>query len=87
MMMDNTAVANDFDQELFSELKEPLVQPLLVHVVALFVDSNGKNFSGPANERETFVGMEEVRRKFKETVCGPPSKPTRHWICTGGISL
>ena len=45
MMMDNTTIANDFDQELFPELKEPLVQPLAVQVVAPFVDCNDKNFS------------------------------------------
>ena len=50
-MMDNTAIANDFDQELFSELKEPLVQPLAVHVVAPFVDNNDKNFSLQMNEK------------------------------------
>ena len=27
------AKVNDLDQELFSELTEPLVQPLLIHVV------------------------------------------------------
>ena len=51
MMMDNTAIANDFDQELFSELKEPLVQLLEVHVVAPFVDSNDKNFSLQMNRK------------------------------------
>ena len=50
-MMDNTPTANDFDQELFSELKEPLVQPLAVHVVSPFVDSNDKNFSLQMNEK------------------------------------
>ena len=41
----------------------------------------------PANKWENFEGMKEVGRKFKETVCGPPSKLTFHWIHTGGISL
>ena len=43
--MANTAIANDLDQELFSELVEPLVQPLLIHIVALFVNGDDKNFS------------------------------------------
>ena len=43
--MANTAIANDFDQELFSELVEPLVQPLLIHMVAPFVNGDDKNFS------------------------------------------
>ena len=43
--MANTAIANDFDQELFSELEEPLVQPLLIHMVASFVNGDDKNFS------------------------------------------
>ena len=47
--MDNTAVAKDLDQELFSELTEPLVQPLLVHIVAPFVNGDDKNFSVQMN--------------------------------------
>ena len=43
--MANTAKANGLDQELFSELVEPLVQPLLIHMVALFVNGDDKNFS------------------------------------------
>ena len=43
--MANSAIANDFDQELFSELEEPLVQPLLIHMVAPFVNGDDKNFS------------------------------------------
>ena len=43
--MANTAIANDFDQELFSELEEPLIQPLLIHMVAPFVTGDDKNFS------------------------------------------
>ena len=43
--MANTAKANDLDQELFSELVEPLVQPLLIHMVAPFVNGDDKNFS------------------------------------------
>ena len=45
--MANTAEANDLDQELFSELVEPLVQPLLIHMIALFVNSDDKNFNFP----------------------------------------
>ena len=47
--MANTAKANDLDQELFSELVEPLVQPLLIHMVALFVNGDDKNFSLQVN--------------------------------------
>ena len=43
--MAKTAKANDLDQELFSELVEPLVQPLLIHIVAPFVNGDDKNFS------------------------------------------
>ena len=43
--MAKTAKANDLDQELFSELVEPLVQPLLIHIVALFVNGDDNNFS------------------------------------------
>ena len=65
--MDNDAIANDLDQELFSELVEPLFQPLLIHMVAPFV--NGDDFSltnklFPTNKWENFVGMEELGRKF-----------------------
>ena len=42
--MANTAIANDLDQELFSELVESLVQPLLIHMVAQFVNGDDKNF-------------------------------------------
>ena len=38
-------IVNDLDQELFSELAEPLVQPLLLHMVAPFVNENDPNFS------------------------------------------
>ena len=84
--MANTAIANDMDQELFSEFVEPLVQPLLIHMVAQFVNGEGQELF-PANKCENFVGMEEVKRKFKETVCCLPSKLTFHWIHTGGIRL
>ena len=43
--MANTAIANDLDQKFFSELVEPLVQPLLMHMVAPFVNGDDKNFS------------------------------------------
>ena len=32
------------DQELFSELTKPLVQPLLIHVVPLFADGKDPNY-------------------------------------------
>ena len=31
---------NDFDQEFFSELTVPLIQPFLIHMVAQFVEEN-----------------------------------------------
>ena len=43
--MANTAITNDLDQELFSALVQPLVQPLLIHMVAPFVNGDDKNFS------------------------------------------
>ena len=38
------ARVNDLDQELFSELTEPLVQPLLIHVVPPFADGKDPNY-------------------------------------------
>ena len=38
------ARVNDLDQELFSELTEPLVQPLLIHVVPLFAYGKDPNY-------------------------------------------
>ena len=38
------ARVNDLDQELFSELTEPLVQPLLMHVVPPFADGKDPNY-------------------------------------------
>ena len=35
---------SDLDQELFSELTEPLVQPLLIHMVVPFVEGSDPNF-------------------------------------------
>ena len=52
--MANTAKANDLDQELFSELVEPLVQPLLMHtfyMVALFVNGDDKTFFLQVNKK------------------------------------
>ena len=43
--MANTAIANDLGQEHFSELVEPLVQLLPIHMVAPFVNGDDKNFS------------------------------------------
>ena len=55
--MANTAKANDLDQELFSELVEPLVQPLLIHMVALFVNGDDKNFSLKINQPQLKFDM------------------------------
>ena len=38
------ARVNDLDQKLFSELTEPLVQPLLIHVVPPFADGKDPNY-------------------------------------------
>ena len=38
------ARVNDLDQELFAELTEPLVQPLLIHVVPPFADGKDPNY-------------------------------------------
>ena len=38
------ARVNDLDQELFSELTEPLVQPLRIHVVPPFADVKDPNY-------------------------------------------
>ena len=43
--MANTAIANDLGQAHFSELVEPLVQLLPIHMVAPFVNGDDKNFS------------------------------------------
>ena len=47
--MANTVIANDLDQELFSELVEPLVQALLIHMVTPVVNGDDKNFSMQIN--------------------------------------
>ena len=86
-IMANTAIANDFHPELFSELEEPLVQPLLLHWYGCTICKRRRQELFPTNKWENFEGMKKVGRKFKETVCGPPSKLTLHWIPTGGISL
>ena len=83
--MANTAIANDFDQELFSELEEPF--PTFANTYGCTICKRRRQELFPANIWENFVEMEEVGRKFKETVCGPPSKLTFHCIHTGGISL
>ena len=48
-IMANTVIANDLDQELFSELVEPLVQALLIHMVTPVVNGDDKNFSMQIN--------------------------------------
>ena len=44
------ARVKDLDQGLFSELKEPLVQPLLVHMVPPFANGNDPTFCLQINE-------------------------------------
>ena len=61
MIMANNTIANDLDQELFSELTEPLVQPLLLHMVAPLGPFNKLR---TADQWETFVGMEEFGGEF-----------------------
>ena len=41
--MANTAIANDLDQKFLA--RRTLVQPLLMHMVAPFVNGDDKNFS------------------------------------------
>ena len=48
----NTAVTKFLDQELFSELTEPLVLPLLVHMVVPFVNGDKKDFSLLMNRKK-----------------------------------
>ena len=43
------ARVNDLDQELFSELTEPLVQPLLIHVVPPFAYGKDPNYCSQIN--------------------------------------
>ena len=62
--MANTAIANDFDQELFSELVEPLVQPLLIHMVAPFVNGDDKNFSLQINGKILWKKLEGNLKKL-----------------------
>ena len=62
--MANTAKANDLDQELFSELVEPLVQPLLIHMVALFVNGDDKNFSLQINGNISWKKLEGNLKKL-----------------------
>ena len=62
--MANTAKANDLDQELFSELVEPLVQPLLIHMVALFVNGDDKNFSLQINGKILWKKLEGNLKKL-----------------------
>ena len=44
------ARVNDLDQELFSEPTEPLVRPLLIHVVPPFADGKDPNYCLQINE-------------------------------------
>ena len=62
--MANIAIANDFDQELFSELEEPLVQPLLIHMVAPFVNGDDKNFSLQINGKILWKKLEGNLKKL-----------------------
>ena len=74
MIMANNTIANYLDQELFSEFTEPLVQPLLLHMVEPLGPFNEKRATlrksklRTADQWETFVGMEEFGGEFKETL-------------------
>ena len=80
--MANTAIANDVDQELFSELEEPLVQPLLIHMVAPFVNGDDKNFSLQIKGKIVWE-WKTLEGKFKETVCGNASREARIHVLDG----
>ena len=56
-IMDDTVIGNDLEQGLFSELKEPPVQPLLVHMVSPFVNGNAKNFSLQRQKQNVIVSV------------------------------
>ena len=67
------ARVNDFDQELFSELTESLVQPLLTNVVPPFADGKDPNYCLQINENvlwewRTLEGnLKNYMQFFKET--------------------
>ena len=54
-IMANTAIANDLDQELFSELVEPLVQALLIQSQStnLFPNQSHNDSKGNTQHMET----------------------------------
>ena len=79
--MANTAIANDFDQELFSELEEPF--PTFANTYGCTICKRRRQELFPANKRENCVGMEDVGRKFKETVCGNASREARIHVLDG----
>ena len=68
----------DLDPELFSELTEPLVQPLLVHMVPPFANGNDPKFA--CKLTGIFCGSGEAGSEFEETVCGPSSELTKEWM-------
>ena len=84
--MANTAIANDFDQELFSELEEPLVQPLLIHMVAPFVNGDDKNFSLQINGKILWE-WKKLEGNLKKLFAALQANLRSIWIHTGGISL
>ena len=71
------ARVNDLDQELFAELTEPLVQPLLIHVVPPFADEKDPNYCSKINEDvlwewRTLEG--NLKKLFAESSKKPTSK-------------
>ena len=65
----------DLDQELFWELTEPLVQPLLVHMASPFVNGFADGFlkikmkepeRGPRRRSNVFIWIENQTIAFKE---------------------
>ena len=61
------ARVNDLDQELSSELTEPLVQPLLIHVVPPFRRRKRSKLLF-TNQRERFMKMGDAGRQLEETI-------------------
>ena len=80
------ARVKDLNQELFSELKEPLVQPSLVPYGSAICYWK-RSYIMLAKQRECFVGVEKVAWEFKATVRSPSSELTAAGMNIGSRSL
>ena len=78
------ARVNDSDQELFSELTEPLVRPLLIHGSPTVCRRKRSKLLF-TNQRERFMGMEDAGRQLEETICSSSKKPTSKWLFARGV--